>query len=176
MDQHCNIWDKLGMRDVIRSKDWHYPLFRLDRVVERLQIHGGEEEGLFLNGTEVSTQLLLWLQPVNSSDLQFASFSAEVVDAIGLSNSFSPNSLPIPLACSIRTILGAFFVLLWRSGICSQTWLALHHQLYTVINPGPRSMLHRSLIHEEKTPIGQNTRSIGASVGGCIRSPRPMRQ
>ncbi|KAL3799450.1 hypothetical protein HJC23_013905 [Cyclotella cryptica] len=101
--QYCNVWDKLGKGDVIISEDDAHPLFRMEKVVDKMRSMA--EGTTILNGTDVSMQLLMWLQPVNSSVLRFGSFFGEeegVIDSIGLATGVSPNSLPLPLVCSMR--------------------------------------------------------------------------
>ncbi|KAL7487568.1 hypothetical protein ACHAW6_013134 [Cyclotella cf. meneghiniana] len=109
--QHCNFWDKLGKMDVISSEDDSHPLFRIEKVVEKMS--NMAEEASILNGTNASLQLLTWLQRVDHSVLRFGSFFGEeegVIDSIGLASGVSPNSLPVPLMCSLRIMsLELFF-------------------------------------------------------------------
>jgi hypothetical protein len=66
------------------------------------------EEGVFISNKKV-VETLLWLEPVDPWVLRYGSFAAygEDMDAIGLSNDVSTNSLPFPLICSVRTDHGS---------------------------------------------------------------------
>jgi hypothetical protein len=111
VSQHCNMWNRLGKGDVLGSSEGQlYPLFRIEKVVEFLGSH--LEEGTFISNKKV-VETLLWLEPVDSSVLRYGSFAAngEEMDAIGLANDVSTNSLPFPLICSVRTVSWELFML-----------------------------------------------------------------
>eukprot|EP00956_Cyclotella_meneghiniana_P012988 scaffold18576_cov51-Cyclotella_meneghiniana.AAC.2 len=115
VSQHCNIWDKLGKADVIESSDEQsYPLFRIEKVVYAMKTLADSRNVTF--SIEAWTEFLMWLEPVDPSSLTYGSFSANeeiIIDAVGLSNGVSLDSLPFPLSCYIRSISWDLFTLLF---------------------------------------------------------------
>lgn len=115
VSQHCNIWDKLGKADVVESSnEQSYPLFRIEKVIYDMKSLADSRNVSF--SIEIWTEILMWLEPVDPSVLTFGSFSANeenVIDAVGLSNAVSPDSLPIPLSCYVRSISWDLFTLLF---------------------------------------------------------------
>jgi hypothetical protein len=103
--QHCTIWNKLGKGNVVAPMEKQsYPMFRMEKVLDTMKIMLVDDEQSILNHENMTIQLLMWLEPVDSSVLRFGSLSGEegVIEAIGLANAISPNALPWPFSCSVR--------------------------------------------------------------------------
>ncbi|KAL3776910.1 hypothetical protein ACHAWO_004149 [Cyclotella atomus] len=111
--QHCKIWNNGNGNVIPPSEEQSYPMFRMEKVIETMQTMLVNDEKSILNDDHMTIQLLMWLEPVDSSVLRFGSLSAEegVIDAIGLANAISPNSLSWPLSCSIRIMAWEALVL-----------------------------------------------------------------
>jgi hypothetical protein len=106
--------------DLICQSGWNdddtaFPLFSLDIVVEKVKEASNVEK---LNAA-MSSELLRWLSPAfDSSLVRFGSLSGDLqteylMDAIGLGQDVSPNSLPLPMRCRLNLmmweLLGYFF-------------------------------------------------------------------
>ena len=117
VSQHCNMWDKLNRNNVVPAADEQsYPMFRVEKVAEKMRSmsNGAVPDSLPL---DFILDLLLWLEPVDSSVLQYGSFPGteeDVIDAVGLASAVSPNDLPFTTMCYVRTLSWDLVVLSFR--------------------------------------------------------------
>ena len=116
VSQHCNMWDKFSRNDVVSAaNEQSYPMFRVEKVAETMKIMSkGMLDSLPL---DFVLKMLLWLEPVDSSVLQFGSFprtEEDVIDAVGLASTVPPNDLPFTTTCYVRTMSWELLVFLFR--------------------------------------------------------------
>jgi hypothetical protein len=107
--------------DLVCQSGWEdddtmFPLFSTESVAEKAREMSKDEKST----VTISSDLLEWLSPVFDANLvRFGALSRENgskdVDAIGLGQDVSPNSLPLPMRCRLNLMLWELLGYLFQS-------------------------------------------------------------